>query len=84
MNQLELLTVEHTFFISKHGVQMLVLAPRLTIPKNWSERGWSERQEQVTVMRPDGTMDLRSPRLARALDKSAHNDQLLLYETHPA
>src|SRR5262249_20041509 len=55
MNQLEPLTVEHTFFISKPGVQMLVLAPRLTMPKNWCERGWSERQEQVTVIRPDGT-----------------------------
>lgn len=54
MEQLELLTVEHTFYISKPGVQMLVLSPKFTMPKNWSERGWSEREETVTVVRPDG------------------------------
>jgi hypothetical protein len=55
MNQLELLTVEHTFFISRPGVQMLVLAPHFIMPKSWSERGWAQRQERVTVVRPDGS-----------------------------
>jgi hypothetical protein len=55
MKQLELLTVEHTFFISRPGVQMLVFAPRFRMPKIWSERGWAQRQEQVTVVRPDGS-----------------------------
>jgi len=55
MKQLQLLTVERTFFISRPGVQMLVLAPHFTMPKNWKERGWSERREQVTVIRPDGS-----------------------------
>ena len=55
MTQLELMTVEHTFFISRPGVQMLVLSPHFTMPKNWSNHGWAERQEQVTVIRPDGS-----------------------------
>lgn len=55
MEQLELLTVEHTLFISRPGVQMLVLAPHFRTPKGWSERGWAQRQEQVTVIRPDGS-----------------------------
>ncbi len=55
MNQRELLTVENTFFIGRPGVQMLVLSPRFMMPDNWSERGWGERNEQVTVLRPDGT-----------------------------
>jgi hypothetical protein len=55
MKQLQLLTVERTFFISRPGVQMLVLAPHFTMPKNWKEHGWSERREQVTVIRPDGS-----------------------------
>jgi len=49
------LTVEHAFFISKPGVQMLVLEPRFTLPKDWSKRGWAKRREQVTVVRPDGS-----------------------------
>lgn len=55
MDQLELLTVEHTFLISKPGIHMLVLSPKIILPKTWRERGWSERQEQVTVARPDGS-----------------------------
>lgn len=55
MEQLELLTVEHTFFISTAGVQMLVLSPQFRMPKDWSKRGWGQRQEQVTVIRPDGS-----------------------------
>lgn len=55
MELLELLTVEHTFFISRPGVQMLVLSPHFRMPKNWGERGWNQRQEQVTVIRPDGS-----------------------------
>jgi len=55
MKQLELLTVEHAFFISKPGVQMLVLSPHFRMPKSWSKHGWVERQEQVTVIRPDGS-----------------------------
>ena len=55
MHQRELLTVEHTFFIGRPGVQMLVLSPQFMMPDSWSERGWSERKEQVTVVRPDGS-----------------------------
>lgn len=55
MEQVELLTVEHRFFISRPGVQMLVLGPHFRMPKGWSERGWGQRQEQVTVIRPDGS-----------------------------
>jgi hypothetical protein len=55
MNQLELLTVEHTFYISRPGVQMLVLSPHFMIPQNWNEHGWHERTEEVTVIRPDGS-----------------------------
>ena len=55
MQQRELLTVEHTFFISRPGIQMLILSPTLTMPDNWSRVGWSERKEIVTVIRPDGT-----------------------------
>jgi hypothetical protein len=55
MQQHELLTVEHTFFISRPGIQMLVLAPHFKMPKDWSKRGWAQRQEQVTVIRPDGS-----------------------------
>jgi hypothetical protein len=55
MEHLELLTVEHTFFISRPGVQMLVLAPHFMMPKDWSKRGWAQRQELVTVIRPDGS-----------------------------
>ncbi len=55
MDQRKLLTVEGSFFIERPGVQMLVLSPRLMMPDDWSERGWSERQEIVTVVQPDGT-----------------------------
>lgn len=34
---------------------MLVLSPHFRMPKSWSKRGWAERQEQVTVIRPDGS-----------------------------
>ena len=54
MKQRELLTVDHTFYINKPGLKMLVLSPTFHMPKNWKERGWTERQEQVTVIRPDG------------------------------
>lgn len=54
MEQLELLTVEHTFYLSKPGVQMLILSPKFMMPKNWNKHGWSEREEAVTVIRPDG------------------------------
>lgn len=56
MHQRELLTVQHTFFIGRPGVQMLVLSPTFMMPDNWSERGWRERKELVTVLRPDGTI----------------------------
>jgi len=55
MEHCELLIVEHTFYLERPGVQMLVLSPTFTMPKNWSERGWSERKEPVTVQRPDGS-----------------------------
>jgi hypothetical protein len=55
MHLRELLTVERTFYLSRPGVQMLVLHPTFMMPDSWSERGWRERTEQVTVVRPDGT-----------------------------
>ena len=33
---------------------MLVLSPKLVVPEDWGDRGWSEREEKVTVIRPDG------------------------------
>ena len=56
MHQRELLTVEHTFFIGRPGVQILVLSPNFMMPDNWGEQGWKERKEQVTVVRPDGSV----------------------------
>ena len=55
MKQVELLTVEHRFGISKPGVQILVLAPDFRASEDWSEHGWGQRQVQVTVIRPDGS-----------------------------
>jgi len=55
MEQVELLTIERTFFISRPGVQMLILTPHFRMPKGWSECGWLQRQEQVMVIRPDGS-----------------------------
>ncbi len=55
MEQRELLTVEHTFYLGRPGVQMLVLSPHFMMPEDWSERGWNERKEEVTVVRPDGS-----------------------------
>jgi hypothetical protein len=56
MRRRELLTVEHTFYIGRPGVQMLVLSPTFLMPDDWRERGWSEREEQVEILRPDGTV----------------------------
>ena len=33
---------------------MLVLSPKFTMPKNWREVGWGERETKVTVVTPDG------------------------------
>lgn len=55
MAQSELMTVENTFFLSRPGVQMLVLEPRFRMPKSWNRQGWFQRQEQATVIRPDGS-----------------------------
>ncbi|RYD54487.1 MAG: hypothetical protein EOP83_22090 [Verrucomicrobiaceae bacterium] len=55
MDRQELLTVEHAFYIDRPGMQMLVLSPHFHMPKTWKENGWRERQEQVTVVKPDGS-----------------------------
>jgi len=55
MERLELLTVEHTFWINKPGVSMLVLSPSFSMPQGWEKNGWSERREAVGVIRPDGS-----------------------------
>ncbi|MBB5035785.1 hypothetical protein HNQ64_000019 [Prosthecobacter dejongeii] len=55
MNLRELLTVEQTFDFCRPGVRMLVLSPTLMMPDGWSTRGWSEREEPVTMVRPDGS-----------------------------
>jgi hypothetical protein len=55
MDRQELLTIEHYFYIDKPGARMLVLSPKFHMPKTWKENGWSERQEQVTVVKPDGS-----------------------------
>jgi len=55
MERVELLTVEHTFWINKPGVQMLVLHPIFSMPPGWEKKGWRERREAVVVVRPDGS-----------------------------
>ena len=55
MDRQELLTVEHAYYIDRPGAPMLVLSPHFHMPKTWKENGWRERQEQVTVLRPDGS-----------------------------
>ena len=55
MEQVELLTVERKFGISIPGGQMLILSPHFRMPKSWNERGWVQKQLQVTVIRPDGS-----------------------------
>jgi hypothetical protein len=54
MERVELLTVEHTFWLKRNGVQMLILSPDFPVPERWKGRGWSERTESVAVLRPDG------------------------------
>ena len=55
MDRQELLTVEHAYYIDRPGAPMLVLSPHFHMPKKWNENGWRERQEQVIVLRPDGS-----------------------------
>jgi len=54
VDRAELLTVEHTFWINKPGISMLVLSPSFPMPRDWEKKGWSERREAVVVVRPDG------------------------------
>jgi len=50
----ELLTIEDTFWLSRNGLQMLILHPNLSVPKNWQQYDWNKRKEPVFVVRPDG------------------------------
>lgn len=54
MTRVPLLTVEDTGWIERPGVQMLILHPTFAVPPGWSDRGWSQRTEKVTVLRLDG------------------------------
>jgi hypothetical protein len=55
MEKVELLTVQHTFELTRHGTQMLILFPEFPAPKGWKDRGSNERKETVAVLRSDGT-----------------------------
>jgi len=55
MDKVELLTVEHTFWLRRDRIQMLILSPDFPVPNGWRERGWNARTEAVTVLPPDGT-----------------------------
>jgi hypothetical protein len=55
MQPRELMTVESTLFLSKPGLQMLVLTPCLKVSMDQDAPKWVQRQERVTVMRPDGS-----------------------------
>ena len=55
MQYLELMTVERTLFLSRPGLQMLVLTPCLKVFMGRSAPELVQRQERVTVIRPDGS-----------------------------
>jgi hypothetical protein len=55
IEQVELLTVEHTSWLERPGVQMLIIYPDFRIPRGWKERGWIRRTESVLVVRPNGS-----------------------------
>jgi hypothetical protein len=55
MQHLELMTVERTLFLSRPGLQMLVLTPCLKVFMGRSAPELVQRQERVTVIRPDGS-----------------------------
>jgi len=55
MDRQELLTVEDHFYLDRPGVKMLILSPHFPMPETWKENGWRERQEQVTIVTPDGS-----------------------------
>jgi hypothetical protein len=55
MQHSELMTVESTVFLCRPGLQMLVLTPCLKVPVDRGLQGLVQRQEQVTVVRPDGS-----------------------------
>jgi len=54
MDRVCLLTVEHTTWLKRPGVQMLILRPDFSVPPGWSTQGWRERTEPVSVVRHDG------------------------------
>jgi hypothetical protein len=55
MQHLGLMTVERTLFLSRPGLQMLVLTPCLKVFMGRSAPELVQRQERVTVIRPDGS-----------------------------
>jgi hypothetical protein len=54
MPYIELLTIEDTFWLSRNELQMLILHPNLSVPKDWQQRDWNKRKELVFVVKPDG------------------------------
>ena len=54
MPLVELLTIDHTFWINGKCVQMLVLHPDFTIPKGWDQRAWTKRDVPVVAVTPEG------------------------------
>jgi hypothetical protein len=54
MQRFEILTVEDTFWLNQNGVQMLILHPDFSVPKDWHEQGWSQRKEPIVLVKPDG------------------------------
>ena len=50
MQRVELITVEHTFYIARKGLQMLILHPDFSVPPG----GWKNITQKVLVVKPDG------------------------------
>jgi len=54
MQNVELLTIEDTFWLSGNGLQLLILHPNFSVPKNWAQRYWKNRKEPVSLVKPNG------------------------------
>ena len=50
MKRVELLIVEHTFWLARNELTMLIIHPDFSVPKG----GWKTVKEKVLIVRPDG------------------------------
>ncbi len=51
MERVELLTVEHTFWLSRNAVTMVIIHPNFSVPKG----SWKTGREKILVVRPHGS-----------------------------